>query len=373
MNENERIGRYLLVKTLQEKYGSSVYLGKDVDDSEVIIKVFRFHQSGWARLNQIENEVKALQDLDHDRIPKMIDYLEDEDYIAVVVQHIDAKPLVTGLVYETDKIIDITRQLQEILRYLESRNIIHHDLKPSNILMDTEGKIYLIDFGISKEMSNMTIGNTTAFGGTNGFLAPEKVLNRNVSFKSDLYSLGVTLAILATGTRESEATTLIDNNFELLPRLINDKKIDKLIRNLIRLDPRERRLAKELVADYSFVSNSDEMTQIVDSKPLSIKDKKTYSSLCVSIKNLKKQVLIDLGIILITSLSPRLFDLFSGQISSSDFAYLKMALEIGELSSYLCALFAISKLAFDIANLVLKETEKEGLMMRIDKSLPQTK
>ena len=257
MNENERIGRYLLVKTLQEKYGSSVYLGKDVDDSEVIIKVFRFHQSGWARLNQIENEVKALQDLDHDRIPKMIDYLEDEDYIAVVVQHIDAKPLVTGLVYETDKIIDITRQLQEILRYLESRNIIHHDLKPSNILMDTEGKIYLIDFGISKEMSNMTIGNTTAFGGTNGFLAPEKVLNRNVSFKSDLYSLGVTLAILATGTRESEATTLIDNNFELLPRLINDKKIDKLIRNLIRLDPRERRLAKELVADYSFVSNSE--------------------------------------------------------------------------------------------------------------------
>ncbi|MBW4532505.1 MAG: protein kinase [Pleurocapsa minor HA4230-MV1] len=68
-------------------------------------------------------------------------------------------------------------------------------MKPQNIIIDSEENIHLIDFGISKELSDKTLGITTQFGGTEGFIAPEKILLRRTDNRSDLYSLGMVLAL----------------------------------------------------------------------------------------------------------------------------------------------------------------------------------
>ena len=236
-----KLGKYVVLETLQENSNAKVYVArKQGKEGRVVLKIFAFGSSNWKTLDAIENEYKAISKISHPQIPKVLDYFKTKQEVCIVLEHIEGKPLPTGIRYSDDKIFEIAFQLLDILQYLEKNHIVHHDIKPSNILIDSNQKIYLIDFGIAKEISSRTMGLTTQFAGTNGYIAPEKVLGRKADSRSDLYSLGVTLAVLKLGVRESQAHSILNNKFEVKKCFRSGAKILVFIHNLVQLSPEDR-------------------------------------------------------------------------------------------------------------------------------------
>jgi serine/threonine-protein kinase len=139
-------------------------------------------------------------------VPKLYAYFANEDLFYLVQEWVEGKTL--GQIaldrnkWKEDQIKELTLNLLTILDFIHSENIIHRDIKPDNILIrQRDGKAFLIDFGIVKEVIKVDVfGNPTSsiIAGTPAFMAPEQAAGRPV-FASDLYSLGMTAIYLITG------------------------------------------------------------------------------------------------------------------------------------------------------------------------------
>lgn len=180
--------------------------------------------SGYGKAKQLfEEEAKQLWELTkHPKIPELLAFFEQEERLYLVQDFIDG--------YDLEKILDIKKRFSEqevhkvlmqllpCLQFIHEKNIIHRDIKPSNILCTKDGSLYLIDFGISKQLGGnlqgtQAVGGTVA--GTPGYAAPEQFRGM-IHPTSDLYSLGVMAIRLLTGcvVRE-ENGTLVDDLFDL--------------------------------------------------------------------------------------------------------------------------------------------------------------
>lgn len=151
------------------------------------------------------------------------------------------------------------RQIAEALGCAHAAHIIHRDIKPGNILVDTQGRVKVTDFGIAKIMtaaSKLTVDGSRL--GTPQYMCPERCANRPITPASDLYSLGVVLFQTITGRLPHEATTPVElvrkitsedaaRLRDYLPDLPED--VDRLIAYLLERDPRHRpQQAEEVVA-----------------------------------------------------------------------------------------------------------------------------
>jgi len=103
----------------------------------------------------------------------------------------------------------IAAQLFRGLAHLQSRRILHRDVKPENILHNSSGQVKLTDFGISKDL-NSTIGVAATFVGTATYMAPERALGKDYGFTSDVWSAGMVIYELATGKYPYNAKAFLD-------------------------------------------------------------------------------------------------------------------------------------------------------------------
>ncbi len=154
MNNQILPQKYTIIRTINTSAARATYLARNLrTGSRVIIKSFSFGltKSQWHSFNQIENEIKILKSLNHPQIPKYIDSFQTDNAFYLVQEFIEGEELSTQKVYSEKEIIDIAKQILSILVYLQGLDLplVHHDLKPENTLIDSEGKIYLVDFGIS--------------------------------------------------------------------------------------------------------------------------------------------------------------------------------------------------------------------------------
>jgi len=92
----------------------------------------------------------------------------------------------------------ITAQVVRGLAHLQSRRLLHRDVKPENVLHNGRGEVKLTDFGISKDLDS-TVGVAATFVGTANYMSPERALGKDYSFKSDVWSAGIVVLELATG------------------------------------------------------------------------------------------------------------------------------------------------------------------------------
>ncbi|AGX41944.1 serine/threonine-protein kinase [Clostridium saccharobutylicum] len=144
----------------------------------------------------IENEKKILVSLKHKGIPNIYDVISENRTYYIVMEYVDGMNLEEFI----DKIgspslkvlIDIGKQLCDIIGYLHEKNIVYNDLKPSNILIDNYNKLSLIDFGISCNVNNR-LKLTSTYSGTYVYSSPEQIRGEIGSSGNDIYSLGATL------------------------------------------------------------------------------------------------------------------------------------------------------------------------------------
>ncbi|MBC6935708.1 MAG: protein kinase [Chloroflexi bacterium] len=147
-------------------------------------------------LKTFQREANILATLNHPAIPKIFDFFDQNDRVYLVMEYINGNDL-EALLTKTkelpiEKIIDWAIELCDVISYLHTqpKPIVFRDLKPSNIMVDSFGKIRLIDFGIAKIFDSGVKKHTMI--GTEGYCAPEQYRG-DVTILSDIYSLGATL------------------------------------------------------------------------------------------------------------------------------------------------------------------------------------
>ncbi|MGK7929090.1 MAG: pentapeptide repeat-containing protein [Spirulina sp.] len=214
---------YELEKPLGEnKLGGRVtYLARHIPtETPVALKQFQFAKLGttWLDYEAHEREIEILQGLNHPQIPKYLDSFETEDGFCLVQEYKPAHPLAIAFPIPPQEVQKIALSILDVLVYLQAQKppIFHRDIKPENLLIDPQNptRVYLVDFGFARP-DREDINAHSTIKGTLGFMAPEQILNRPPSKASDLYSLGVTLICLLTGTRSSRVNTLFDRHNRL--------------------------------------------------------------------------------------------------------------------------------------------------------------
>lgn len=175
-----------------------------------------------------------LRKVHHKNLPAFIGEYENEEMLCIVRSYAQGEPLdnfVSGRPLKKNQVISIAKQICEILIYLHQQDppIIHRDIKPQNIIINEQGEVSLIDFGISR-VYNAEAQTDTTYLGTRHFAAPEQYGFSQTDCRTDIFSLGVLLAWMLTGKTELEEAK------KVLPH----DRLRKIILKCTAFDPKDR-------------------------------------------------------------------------------------------------------------------------------------
>ncbi len=212
----QQIGIYKIIKELGFGGMGAVFLAERTDgkfEQEVAIKLLKreFNVEKIRRIFRREREILAA--LTHPNIARLLDAGKTGDGIPyLVMEYIEGVPVDKFCLensLELNERLKIFNKICEAVAFAHRNLIIHRDLKPSNILITKDGETKLLDFGISKllDESAETPKNTTLFGAmTPEYASPEQIRGETVSTATDIYSLGVVLYKMLTGTFPKDDT-----------------------------------------------------------------------------------------------------------------------------------------------------------------------
>jgi len=204
------LGAFLIEKRLASGGMGTVYLAARSDGQftqQVAIKVVKRGMDSEEVLRRFRAERQTLAALDHANIARLIDGgVTPDGRPFLVMEYVDGKPIDVYCDQRHLKIgerLRLFRDVCEAVHHAHKNLVIHRDLKPSNILVTESGIAKLLDFGIAKLISGDTAGATTEADRrlTPEYASPEQVEGRPVTTATDVYSLGVVLYELLTGSR----------------------------------------------------------------------------------------------------------------------------------------------------------------------------
>jgi eukaryotic-like serine/threonine-protein kinase len=228
----QSLGRYHILEQLGEGGMAKVYKAYDTRlERDVAIKVIRVDQFGAAVLERIlkrfDREAKALARLAHPNIVKVLDYGEQDGIPFLAMEFLPGGTLKQklGTPMPWQQAVKLLLPIAEALDYAHSQNIVHRDVKPSNILLTGKGQPMLTDFGIAKMLESEETQTLTGTGvgiGTPEYMAPEQISSKSVDRRADIYALGIVFFEMVAGRRPFEADTplavLFKQASEPLPR-----------------------------------------------------------------------------------------------------------------------------------------------------------
>lgn len=189
-----------------------VYRAEDLKLGQVVAIKFlpaSLSQDAGA-LARFHSEVRIARQVSHPNVCRVFDIGDAEGLPFLTMEYVDGEDL-ASLVrrigrLSPDKAIEIARQACAGLAAAHERGVIHRDLKPANLMLDGSGKIRITDFGLASIAANLEDADARA--GTPAYMAPEQLEGKQVTAKSDLYSLGLVLYEILTGKRVFDAASL---------------------------------------------------------------------------------------------------------------------------------------------------------------------
>ncbi|MCP4895899.1 MAG: protein kinase [bacterium] len=213
----ETIGRYEVSRVLGRGAMGVVYLAKDpLIDREVALKTLRVDldtEMADEFRERFLREARAAGRLNHRAIVTIHDVGEDEatGSVFIAMEYIrgyNLKELLTqGHKFSFSDAARITADLGSALDYAHSMGVVHRDIKPANIILESDGTPKITDFGVARlESSNLTVEGQ--FIGTPNYMSPEQIIGGQPDGRSDLFSLGVVLFELLTGSRPFAGETM---------------------------------------------------------------------------------------------------------------------------------------------------------------------
>jgi len=202
--------RYRPIKTLGSGGFGKTYLAEDTDklNEHCVIKQFAPQVQGTASLNKatelFEQEARRLQQLGkHPQIPTLLAYFNEDNRLYLVQEFIDGQNLLAELqqqgIFNEQKVRALLLDLLDILKTVHQQKVIHRDIKPENIIRRGDGKLVLIDFGASKQLTATVITQPGTAIGSFGYTPLEQMQGGEAYPASDLYSIGATCFHLLSG------------------------------------------------------------------------------------------------------------------------------------------------------------------------------
>ena len=214
------------------------------------------------RLARFRREAKTLAQLDHPNIVTIYSVEESDGVHFLTMQLVEGQPLdrlicAGGLPLE--RIVEIAGALGDALAAAHEKGIVHRDLKPANVMVSSEGRVKVLDFGLAKDINVVNAGDATMTSdsrtqvgvvmGTPAYMSPEQTSGRPLDHRTDIFSLGVLLHEMATGRRPFEGTSsaeLVSAILRDAPPSVTDVRPDlpsdlaRIVRRCLEKDPRHR-------------------------------------------------------------------------------------------------------------------------------------
>lgn len=251
-------GRYRILKTIEQGILWKVYLVEHVvtgkkSSARVYTKKEDDSKEKFEWITkQLLNEMSLLNKLDFVALPTISEIFNRTDSIIVIMDYIEGTTLGRavrdrGLPNE-HMIIDWAIQICRCLKYLHSQQppIIHNDINPNSIMLKSDGRIKLIDFGAAMEIKDIADQDETYFG-TSFYYAPE-VFGGTIDQRTDVYAFGVTMYTLATGKNPNKPPYEMNVITEINPTI--SKQLSAIIGKCMERNPESRyQTIEEVLAD----------------------------------------------------------------------------------------------------------------------------
>ena len=216
--------RYEILALLGEGGMGAVYKASDREfDRLVALKVIRPElASNPEILARFKQELLLSHKVTHRNVIRIYDLAEGQGMKFITMEYIEGKDLRTILHEKKrmapDEAVGVAQQVCRALEAAHGAGIIHRDLKPQNIMMDDQGRVLVMDFGLARNLAGDGMTQTGAFLGTMEYMSPEQALGKALDQRSDIFALGLILYELLAGERpfvaESALASLIKRTQE---------------------------------------------------------------------------------------------------------------------------------------------------------------
>ena len=212
-----------------------------------VIKQFFPQRQGKSNIEKaaelFSQEAVRLDELGkHPQIPELFAYFSQDGQQYLVQEFIDGQNLLEELeqqgIFNESKICQLLVDILTVLKFVHDNKVIHRDIKPDNIIRrSSDQKLVLVDFGVSKVVTNTSLSVTGTLIGSTQFIAPEQTMGKP-KYASDLYSLGITCLYLLTGVQPFDLYDVSEDNWTWRNYLVDNPVSDELGQILAKLSER---------------------------------------------------------------------------------------------------------------------------------------
>jgi serine/threonine protein kinase/tetratricopeptide (TPR) repeat protein len=207
--------RYRILRVLGEGGMGAVYQARDTElDRVIALKVIRPELAGDpAILQRFKQELILARHITHKNVIRIFDLGEADGIRFITMEYVDGEDLRTLLrrsgKFDAGEAVDTAVQICRALDAAHSEGVIHRDLKPQNVMRDTQGRIVVMDFGLARSLEFNSVTQTGALVGTLEYMSPEQALGGQLDQRSDLFAVGLILFEMLTGKVPYKADTAI--------------------------------------------------------------------------------------------------------------------------------------------------------------------
>ena len=231
-------GRYHIQEILGERGMGAVYTAHD-DTLGVLVAVKENLFTGEEYVRQFRVEATILASLRHVNLTRVTDHFEEREVQYLVMDYIDGEDLRDRMdrlgILDEEEVIVIGAAICDALNYLHSRvpSVLHRDVKPGNVKITPDGKIYLVDFGLAKIVKGSQITIIGARAMTPGYSPPEQYGTARTDARTDVYSLGATLFSALTGALPEDGLSRAMKQAELTNVRRHNPKVSRKLAGVI--------------------------------------------------------------------------------------------------------------------------------------------
>lgn len=282
-------GRYKLIDELGRGSFATVYIARDTKNNRIYaVKIMHFEFADDGELlARFQREAHILLQLSDPHIVRIFDYGDDNDLHYIVMDYIDGQNLkyhtLTHGPMEPLRALDYARQISEGLDTAYRHGVVHRDIKPQNIVINSKDVVKITDFGLARSRETVTLTQSNVFMGTAYYIPPEQAESgRSADTRSDLYSVAAVLFEMLTGNPPFEGDTAVD----IVVKHMNDK-----VPSICRIRPElpremdlfmQKAMAKSPTDRYStpreFINAIEQLQQRVQASLSELRDLKEHQA-----------------------------------------------------------------------------------------------